>query len=144
MTPEPCLSPSAPSTILLCVAHGSRDPRWRQPFEQLFASLGAAITPDSSSHAVLAYMEMATPTPEEALALYLAKGTVQAVNIFPLFMAAGAHVANELTELKHHLQAQYPSFNVRLLPPFGELPEVQTLMQQVIQAKLHSCHVEQH
>jgi sirohydrochlorin cobaltochelatase len=44
---------------LILIAHGSRDPRWQQPFEQLLQRLkqakpGAAIE--------LAYMEFAEPT----------------------------------------------------------------------------------
>jgi sirohydrochlorin cobaltochelatase len=125
--------------LLLCVAHGSRDPRWRQPFETLFEGLAAQRTETAESTAiVLAYMEMASPTPEEALAAYLntpnVEAELRAIDIFPLFMAAGAHVANELTELKETLMQRYPQVTVQLLPPFGERPEAQASLTQLILA----------
>ena len=75
----------APSRLVI-LAHGSRDPRWRAPFETFVATLAADLGADKVR---LAYMEFVTPTladmAEEAM-----RDGVQQLKILPLFMAGGA------------------------------------------------------
>lgn len=116
--------------FLLLMAHGSRDPRWQQPFNHLMDQFKDNI------HVGLAYMEMCPPTAMDVLK-YKALEHYDAIEILPLFMAAGAHVANEIRELHEEVAAAYPHLSVKTLPPIGEHSEVQQVFQSLIRAYLN-------
>jgi sirohydrochlorin ferrochelatase len=56
--------------------------------------------------------------------------------ILPLFMAAGAHVANDITALASELRDAYPAWQVHIDPPIGEHPTLHSVMQQIIEERL--------
>jgi sirohydrochlorin cobaltochelatase len=118
--------------LVLLVAHGSRDPRWRQPFEALLQ--WAQGQPDAETHPVaLAYMEMAEPNVlqavEKALGQYPA---IQAIDVLPLLMAAGAHFANEIQEETTALSQRWPHLAITLAQPAGEHPLLQAALKALI------------
>jgi sirohydrochlorin cobaltochelatase len=112
--------------LLVLMAHGSRDPRWRQPFEALVSRLPHRTV-------ALCYMEMAEPTLAQVIDQFR---PTQSVTILPLFMAAGAHVANDIAALADSLKVEHPSLTVSILPPVGEHSEVQAALLSVIQPHL--------
>jgi sirohydrochlorin cobaltochelatase len=117
------------NTYTLLVAHGSRDARWREPFEALMQRLTQQKTNPAYG---LCYMEMCEPTAEQHLAT-VDVAAYSRLAILPLFMAAGAHVANEIEELRHTIKAHYPHLlEVEVMQPIGEHPLVQTAMEKVI------------
>ena len=122
------------NSMTLLVAHGSRDDRWKQPFEALKQRLETTSNPDMFA---LCYMEMTTPTYLDILAS-LDVQALDSIQIFPLFMAAGAHVAHEIEEMKVDIQNRYPHLQVVVLPPIGEHPLVQEVFQSVIQQTIQS------
>ena len=109
---------------LILIAHGSRDPRWREPFDKLYHDIRKN---QPNSIVFLAYMEFCEPTLEQ-IAEQLPKGE-NCIELLPLFMAAGAHVANELTTFANILKARRPECHIELLPPIGECTEVQDAMR---------------
>jgi sirohydrochlorin cobaltochelatase len=118
-----------PQYYTLLVAHGSRDPRWRKPFEALMHRLQAK---EGYNTYGLCYMEMCEPTVEQHLATVNIQ-TYTSVRIVPLFMASGAHVANEIETLRHEIKAQYPHLNeVEVMQPIGEHPLMQQAMETII------------
>ena len=74
-----------PAIILL--AHGSRDPLWRQPIEAVAARI-AATQPATAVRC--AYIELCAPSLPEA-ALALVQGGAQSVSVVQLL----AHIAAE-------------------------------------------------
>ena len=122
------------NSMTLLVAHGSRDDRWKQPFEALKQRLETTSNPDMFA---LCYMEMTTPTYLDILAS-LDVQALDSIQIFPLFMAAGAHVAHEIEEMKVDIQNRYPHLQVVVLPPIGEHSLVQEVFQSVIQQTIQS------
>lgn len=123
---------SGSSTLTVLIAHGSRDPRWRQPFEQLLAELADPAI-------LLCYMEMADPTLWDVVTPVMdGPNPVNEVVIWPLFMAAGAHVANDITALADQLLARYPGLTVTTLPPIGEHPVVRTAIRNLIQERVNA------
>ena len=122
------------NNLTLLVAHGSRDDRWKQPFEALRQKLENTIPPHAFA---LCYMEMTTPTYLDILAS-LDVQALDSIQIFPLFMAAGAHVAHEIEDMKVDIQNRYPHLQVVVLPPIGEHPLVQEVFQSVIQQTIQS------
>jgi sirohydrochlorin cobaltochelatase len=117
-------------TYTLLVAHGSRDERWKQPFEALQHTLLQSLPPEAFG---LCYMEMTTPTYQDILETLPVK-TIESLQILPLFMAAGAHVAHEIEDMKNDIQGRYPHLAVSVMPPIGEHPAVQEAFLSVIQS----------
>lgn len=96
-------------TRLILLAHGSRDPAWARPFEQLARDTGA----------MLAFVELAAPTLAEAMDAAVAAGAAR-VRVLPLFMARGAHVQRDIPDQVAVLQDAYPDCTIELLPSLGD------------------------
>jgi sirohydrochlorin cobaltochelatase len=117
-----------PSTVrLLLFAHGSRDPRWRAPFDRLERTLRGELGDDRVR---LAYMEFVGPTLPDAAAEAVRDG-VTTLRVLPLFLSAGAHVAQDVPAQAEEARRRHPSLNLEVLPPIGEDPRFVTLMKAV-------------
>ena len=64
---------------IVLFAHGARDPEWARPFEAIHARVR---TSRPEYPIALAYLELMSPTLEEAIAGLIAEGAV-AVTVFP-------------------------------------------------------------
>lgn len=118
---------AAPPAVLILIAHGSKDPRWRAPFETFLRDLESDLGP---GRVRLAYMEFASPTLFDVVDLCVAEGH-RNLNLLPLFMAAGAHLATDVPEQVAQLSVRYPQLRISVLPPIGEDPRILWLMRQV-------------
>lgn len=105
---------------LLLLAHGSKDPAWKLPFQNIAAN--AAI--EFPGRVVLAYLESAHPTVQEALEEMQQAGVSQ-ITIAPLFLAAGHHVRADIPQLLEQARQRYPDWTWSVLPAIGELESVQ-------------------
>jgi sirohydrochlorin cobaltochelatase len=115
-------------TFVILLAHGSHDARWREPFEQLLATLQA----NPATQAVaLAYMEMAEPILAQAAQQAIGLGATH-VQILPLFMASGGHLRHDVPHQVATLQQQHPHITWTLLPPVGEHPKIQGALQTIV------------
>lgn len=112
------------SERLILFAHGSNDPRWKRPFEQLIHRLQERL---DHSAVRLAFMQMAAPPLAEVVA-EAARDGVDAVKVLPLFLAAGAHVEQDIPAQVREAQAAHPGVHVRLLPAVGTDPRVAELL----------------
>ena len=77
---------------LVILAHGSGDARWRLPFEELTASLTESHGTDKVR---LAYMEFVNPTLADIVREAARDGKAH-LRVLPVFLAAGAHVAEDI------------------------------------------------
>ena len=98
---------------IVLFAHGARDPRWAEPFEAVAARVRAA---DASLQVRLAYLELMTPTLQEA-GRDLALAGCDRVEIVPLFLGAGGHVKEDIPRL---IASANPAVPVSVDPPIGE------------------------
>ena len=80
---------------IVLFAHGARDPEWAGPFESIRDRIRAA-RPECPI--ALAYLELMSPTLEEAIAAVLDAGA-SAITVFPLFMAQGGHLKRDIPRL---------------------------------------------
>jgi|tagenome__1003787_1003787.scaffolds.fasta_scaffold18666636_1 sirohydrochlorin cobaltochelatase len=119
------------TTCLVMIAHGSRDPRWREPFERLHAT----IRRTTSKSVKLAYMEFISPTLIECARDAVAEGATQ-LEILPVFMAGGAHVSTDIPEQAQHIRDQFPELEVNILPPIGEDRRMFSLMCEIVREKI--------
>lgn len=102
---------------LILLAHGSRDPHWRAPFDALEDSLARR----SATTLRLAYMELCAPSLETTVAELQAQGTTHA-DILPLFFAAGRHLREDVPGQIDALHRAHPEIRLTLLAPVGEHP----------------------
>ena len=118
---------------LILIAHGSKDPRWRLPFEQLVLSVLTELGEDQSSEGRvrLAYMEFVEPTLMNVARTCVEHGVLR-LQILPLFLAMGAHLATDIPRQAGEVRAQFPGLQVEVLTPIGEDPRIARLMQQIV------------
>jgi len=77
---------------LILLAHGARDPRWREPFERLVERIGAR-RPDLGVR--LAFLELMTPDLLSAGEQLVAEGC-DALHVVPVFLGQGGHVREDV------------------------------------------------
>ena len=105
---------------LLLFAHGARDPRWAEPFEDVARRVRAR---EPAIAVQLAYLEFMAPTLREAGANLVAAGCTH-IDVVPLFLGAGGHVRKDLPELLAELSAAHPALQWRLQRAIGEIDSV--------------------
>ena len=105
---------------LLLFAHGARDPRWAQPFEDVVRRIQAR---EPALPVALAFLEFMVPTLPEAGAALAAQGC-ETIDVVPLFLGAGGHVRKDVPELFAQLQRAPPAVRWSLRPAIGETDTV--------------------
>jgi sirohydrochlorin cobaltochelatase len=110
--------PTPSPTVLVLFAHGSPDPRWREPFVRLQESLERELGP---GRVWLAYMEFARPSLLDVVKFLRGRG-IRKVRLLPLFMSAGGHVAADIPRQTAEALEVYRDMTIQVLPPVGEHP----------------------
>ncbi len=120
-------TPPAGATRLILVVHGSRDPRWREPFDRLTAALIGEL---GAGAVRLACLELIPPTLMEA-AGEAARDGVRRLRLLPLFMAGGAHVDRDIPAQAAAVRARFPELVVEVLPTIGDDPRFALLLRDL-------------
>ncbi|MEC9484237.1 MAG: CbiX/SirB N-terminal domain-containing protein [Halomonas sp.] len=115
---------------LILLAHGSRDPRWRAPFDSLAAALAARLEKPLR----MAYMELCEPSLETVAAELEAAGCRRG-EILPLFFAAGRHLREDVPAQIDALHRAHPQLALTLLPPVGEHPAFVDALAGIIEGR---------
>lgn len=103
-------------TLLVLVAHGSRNQRWGVPLEALTASLQQQV---SDCTVQLAYAQFASPGVQDVVSEAVRAG-VHKIRLLPLFMTAEGHVDRDIRPMVADLRLAFPDVHVDLLPPVGQ------------------------
>lgn len=112
---------------LILLAHGSRDPLWRQPIEAVHQLVQAKR---SDLHCICAYLDACAPDlPAAALSL-IAQG-VEHLIVLPLFLGTGKHAREDIPRLLDELRRQHPGCRFDLQTAAGENPRVTSLLAQL-------------
>jgi len=104
------------SHAIVLLAHGSRDPQWREPVEAVARRI-AQQAPDRPVRC--AYLELAEPDLQTAAAELVAAGAT-ALQVLPLFLGMGHHVREDLPRRVAQLQARFPQVPVTLRRAVGQ------------------------
>jgi len=115
------------STAVILFAHGAREPEWAQPFESIRDRLRA-----SGMTAELAFLEIMSPSLEEAAARLAEKGLATVV-IVPLFLAQGAHLKRDLPAIVEKILKRHAKTEFRVTPALGEAPEIVAAIAEWVQ-----------
>ena len=105
---------------LVLFAHGSRDPAWARPFEAIRDRIRAQ-RPELPC--ALAYLEMMTPPLEDAIDALAAQGA-SSITVFPIFMAQGGHLREDLPRMLAEIRARRPHLPICLETAVGDVPEL--------------------
>lgn len=105
---------------ILLLAHGSRDPAWKAPFERLRDKIvaRAPATPVEN-----AYLEHTAPDVIEASRRLVERGAT-AIEIVPLFLGPGGHVRSDLPRLADAIRSVQVGVDVTIATPIGEADSV--------------------
>jgi sirohydrochlorin cobaltochelatase len=117
---------------IVLFAHGSRDSEWARPFEAIRDRV-RGTRPECPIE--VAYLEVMAPTLEEAIASLVREGA-SAISVFPLFMAQGGHLKQDLPRILDAIRANYPRVPMSLESAVGEVPELLDAIATWILARL--------
>jgi len=128
-----------PKVANILLAHGSRDPQWQVPFNDMTQAI-KQHQPVSSSGSItpviveLAYMELCEPSLEQTCELLSQQG-FNLLNIYPVFFAAGQHLRIDVPKQLKAIEADL-GVRTKLHPPVGQEKAVQEAITQVILQRL--------
>lgn len=115
------------STRVVLLAHGSRDPRWRAPFERLAAVLARDL---GGERVRMAYMEFASPSLAD-VAAEAARDGITRLSVLPLFMAGGGHVDHDIPVLAREVESRHAGMAVEVAGAIGEEPRVVAAIEEI-------------
>ena len=94
------------TTANILLAHGSRDPAWREPFEELLEKCKKG---SPKKIFCISYLELCNPNLSDVVKDLLEKNPqISTFNIHPLFLSAGVHVNNDIQQILSDLKESYP------------------------------------
>ncbi|MDR2297311.1 MAG: CbiX/SirB N-terminal domain-containing protein [Comamonas sp.] len=112
---------------LILLAHGSRDPLWRQPIEAVRVAV-QAMQPDLPC--LCAYLDACQPDLAASVHSLTAQGSHH-ITILPLFLGTGKHAREDIPRQLQELRHQYPDCQFELMTAAGENPRVTALLAQL-------------
>ncbi len=105
---------------IVLFAHGARDSDWARPFE----AIRDRVRSSRPEYPIaLAYLELMSPTLEEAIGTLIDEGAL-AITVFPLFMAQGGHLKQDIPRILDAIRATHPRIPIALEPAIGEVPQL--------------------
>jgi len=105
---------------IILFAHGARDPEWAQPFQEIVRRVRSS-RPEYPIE--LAFLEWMSPTLEEAIDSLAEQGAA-AITVFPLFLAQGGHLKQDLPRILDAIRAAHPHVPIALESAIGDVPEI--------------------
>ena len=105
---------------IVLFAHGSRDPGWAEPFRQVCQRVRSS-RPEYPID--LAFLENMEPSLEEAIGSLVDQGA-SAITVFPLFMAQGGHLKEDIPRILEAIRATYPHVPICLENAVGDVPAI--------------------
>ncbi|MGI4777304.1 MAG: sirohydrochlorin chelatase [Janthinobacterium lividum] len=112
---------------VILFAHGSRDPRWRDPMEAVAQRMRAQ---EPQTAVLCAFLELAQPDLATAAAQMIADGA-RSLHVVPMFLGMGKHAREDLPELVAALRAAHPAVPVSVARAVGEENEVTELLARI-------------
>jgi sirohydrochlorin cobaltochelatase len=104
---------------IVLFGHGSREPHWARPFEQLADTL----TRQTDAIVRLAYLELMQPSLADAIATLAREGAVS-IRVVPVFLGVGGHTRNDLPKLVEAARQRHAGVRIELDTPIGEQSSV--------------------
>jgi len=120
---------------VILFAHGSRDPRWKEPFEKLESRL-SRHSPGVMVRA--AYLQDSVPDIYQAASEMTDNGVSQ-ITVIPMFLAVGAHSANDFPKIETRLKEAHPTVHFKWTSVLGEWDETQEALVSLMAEKISAA-----
>lgn len=120
---------SSRSTVngIILFAHGSRDPLWHQPMQQVDERIRQL---DPQVQVRCAYLELTAPDLPTCAGELIRTG-ISSITIIPMFLGVGRHAREDLPNLLAELQLAHPAVRFMLQPAIGEDARVLDLLARI-------------
>lgn len=118
-------------SALLILSHGSRRAASN---EEVFALADRMRELADGLTVECAFLEITEPTVQQKIDELAANGVTD-IQIFPHFLAAGAHVTSDIPREIEGAQQKYPGLSFKVLPHLGALAELPALILKNIGTK---------
>ncbi|WHZ11874.1 MAG: Sirohydrochlorin cobaltochelatase CbiX(small) [Burkholderiaceae bacterium] len=106
----------AESRNVVLLAHGSRDPLWREPIERIAQAMRRR---DAQAQVACAYLELTPPDLSSAVRRLVLDGARE-IDVVPMLLGVGRHAREDLPRVVADAQAACPDVLLRLRPAVGE------------------------
>jgi sirohydrochlorin cobaltochelatase len=106
------------SHALVLFAHGSRNPEWGRSLAALAEEVRRC---DTSVDVRTAFLELQEPGLDEVIDA-LVGGGQRRIDVFPVFWAAGSHVAVDAPAILDAARERHAGLDARLLPAISDVP----------------------
>jgi sirohydrochlorin cobaltochelatase len=113
--------------MLVLIAHGSRDARWRASVEQVAGALQREL---GREKVALAYMDCTPPTLMDVARDAVRMG-VGRIRVLPLFLAVEGHVERDVVPLVDQVRTALDALEIELLEPVGQLAPFRELLRRI-------------
>ncbi|MFP4355333.1 MAG: sirohydrochlorin chelatase [Phycisphaerae bacterium] len=113
---------------VLLLAHGSRNPQWNQPLENLLDGL---VSTTGREELRICFLQFGQPDLATTLQV-LGEANAKRIQILPLFFSSGGHVQKDIPAIVAEAQQKY-DLSVEVLPAVGEMPEFADMLRQLLQ-----------
>ena len=105
---------------IVLFAHGAKDPEWARPFHEICNR----VRSNRPEYPIaVAFLESMSPTLEEAIDSLANEGAT-AITVFPLFMAQGGHLKQDLPRILTEVRAAHPHVPICQESSIGDVPEI--------------------
>ncbi len=101
---------------IVLFGHGARNPEWAEPFHRIRAAM---FVRDPDAMVELGFLEAMQPTLDQAIDALVARGA-RRIDIVPIFIATGAHIAKDLPQLAAAAMDRHPHVEVTIAAPVGQ------------------------
>lgn len=132
---RPVMGVNAGGRGIILLAHGSRDARWREPFDSLARKIEAGLPGVAVRPAFLKELEPDIYMAADDLVL----SGVAHVLVVPVFLATGGHAANDFPEMAGRLSTRLPAVKFTWTEVVGSWDEVITAMASAICQRVGSA-----
>ncbi|MEP6607358.1 MAG: CbiX/SirB N-terminal domain-containing protein [Burkholderiaceae bacterium] len=105
---------------IILLAHGSRDPQWTAPFEQVRMAVDRRLRQQATT---LAYLEHSKPDFATAVEQLVARGVTR-IEVVPMFLGPGGHVRNDVPQLVERALARHSQVRFFVKAYIGDVQAV--------------------
>jgi sirohydrochlorin cobaltochelatase len=113
--------------MVIFIAHGSRDPHWRDSVAAMIESLRTDLGRDRVG---LAYMDCSPPTLMDVASEAVRVGATS-IRVVPLFLTEQGHVNRDIRPMVEQLRDEFQNVVVELLPPVGQHPLFGEVLREI-------------
>ena len=101
---------------IILFGHGSRNPEWAKPLHAIRDAILARVP---AQLVALAFLETMRPTLDEAIDGLVKSGATE-IDIVPIFLATGGHIAKDLPQLAVAAMERHPGIAITVAMAAGE------------------------